>query len=45
MRAFNCIRVKCYNQNVDIKLSGHDEPIKQPSSDTLKIKTLESQII
>ena len=33
------------NKNVDIKLSVHNTILEQPSSGTLKVKRLESQII
>jgi hypothetical protein len=33
-----------YNKNVDIILSAHDAFLEQPSSGTLKIERLESQI-
>ena len=34
-----------HNKNIDIKLSTHDTFLEKPSSDTLKIERLESQII
>ena len=38
-------RRRTFNENVDIEFSAHDAFLEQPSSGTLKIERLESQII
>jgi hypothetical protein len=40
----NC-NMKSMNKNVDIKFSAHDAFLEEPSSGTLKIERLGSQII
>ena len=39
------MEIRCINSNVNVKLSAHPEFLELPSSGTLKIERLESQII
>jgi hypothetical protein len=44
-RTRKCIYTYHINNNVDVQFSAHDAFLEYPSSDTLKFKRLESQII